>query len=57
MHRWYQIHGRCKKNVNNVYFIDPPYWVAGTRLYDYSDLDHRQLFNVVQTLKGDFLMT
>lgn len=40
-----------------VFFIDPPYWVAGPRLYDYSELDHHHLFDVVQSIRGDFLMT
>jgi DNA adenine methylase len=40
-----------------VFFIDPPYWVAGPRLYDYSLLDHRHLFDIAQQIRGDFLMT
>lgn len=39
------------------FFIDPPYTVAGRRLYAFSDLDHRKLFRVATTIKGDFLMT
>jgi DNA adenine methylase len=46
---------------NTVYFLDPPYTAggkrAGTRLYTHSDLDHRQLFQIANTLIGDFLMT
>lgn len=44
-------------NPDTAFFIDPPYWVAGTRLYDYSELDHPRLFDVVRQLEGDFLMT
>lgn len=40
-----------------VYFIDPPYTVAGRRLYRHSDISHRELFNIADTLLGDFLMT
>jgi len=44
-----------------VYFIDPPYTAAGkragARLYACHELDHGELFNVADTLIGDFLMT
>lgn len=44
-----------------VFFIDPPYTAAGkkagTRLYTYSDIDHKKLFQIANTLKGNFLMT
>lgn len=44
-----------------VYFLDPPYTVAGkkagTRLYTYNELDHEALFGIAETLTGDFLMT
>ena len=43
------------------YFIDPPYTAsakkAGARLYRHFRLDHESLFNLAQTLIGDFLMT
>lgn len=46
---------------NCVFFIDPPYTAggkkAGKRLYRFCDLDHAELFRVVDTVKGDFLMT
>ena len=42
---------------NRVWFIDPPYTLAGRRLYVHSDLDHRKLFEAVAKIKGDFLMT
>lgn len=37
--------------------IDPPYTVAGRRLYSHSQVDHEGLFKVASYLKGDFLMT
>lgn len=40
-----------------AFFIDPPYTVAGRRLYTHSEINHRQLFETVQTVRGDFLMT
>lgn len=44
-----------------VFFIDPPYTaggkMAGKRLYRYSEIDHAKLFNICETIKGDFLMT
>jgi DNA adenine methylase len=40
-----------------AFFIDPPYTVAGRRLYKYSDIDHEELFRVVSSVRGDFLMT
>jgi len=45
------------QQLNSAFFIDPPYWVAGTRLYDYSELDHRRLFRMTATIASDFLMT
>jgi DNA adenine methylase len=47
--------------IDNVFFIDPPYTVAGKkagrRLYTHSELDHEELFEIVSRLRGDFLMT
>lgn len=44
-----------------AFFIDPPYTAsnkrAGSRLYLYSDLDHKALFHIASTFAGDFLMT
>ncbi len=44
-----------------VFFIDPPYTAAGkkagSRLYTHNELDHEELFSVVASLRGDFLMT
>ncbi|MFN0195752.1 MAG: DNA adenine methylase [Planctomycetaceae bacterium] len=40
-----------------VFFIDPPYTVAGRRLYAHSEIDHDELFNVASQIRGDFLMT
>jgi DNA adenine methylase len=46
---------------NVAFFIDPPYTAggkrAGSRLYTYSEIDHKALFAVTEQLKGSFLMT
>jgi DNA adenine methylase len=48
-------------NQEAVYFIDPPYTAggkkAGKRLYKHYNIDHKYLFGVCESLKGDFLMT
>jgi DNA adenine methylase len=44
-----------RKNV--AFFIDPPYTVAGRRLYTHSDMDHERLFRLAKRLGGEFLMT
>lgn len=42
---------------NWAFFIDPPYLVAGSRLYDHSEVDHPQLFQLVSELPGQVLLT
>jgi len=44
-------------NAGAAFFIDPPYPVAGRRLYRFHDLDHRRLFKMMAQLKGSFLAT
>src|SRR3990172_2806502 len=39
------------------YFIDPPYTIAGRRLYTCHEVNHRKLFELCSKLKGNFLMT
>ncbi|MGH9402888.1 MAG: DNA adenine methylase [Terriglobia bacterium] len=39
------------------FFIDPPYTVAGRRLYVHSQIDHEELFHETSKVRGDFLMT
>jgi DNA adenine methylase len=49
-----------KRNMDNhdaYFFIDPPYTVAGKRLYNYSDIDHEHLFEVTSKLQGKFMLT
>lgn len=39
------------------FFIDPPYTVAGKRLYTHFDIDHERLFDYTSQLKGKFMLT
>ncbi len=49
------------QNPQALFFIDPPYTAdgkkAGTRLYKYSEINHRELFELASQVRGDFLMT
>ncbi len=40
-----------------AYFVDPPYTVAGRRLYKHSEMDHSELFRILARLEGSFLAT
>jgi DNA adenine methylase len=44
-----------KRNV--AFFIDPPYTVAGRRLYRHCEIDHGRLFWLAKRMAGDFLMS
>ena len=49
-----------EKNLNNksaYFFIDPPYTIAGKRLYTYCDIDHERLFELTAQLRGKFMLT
>ena len=48
---------RASRMKNTAVFIDPPYTVAGRRLYKYSNIDHIALFQAVSQLHSEFLMT
>jgi len=39
------------------YFIDPPYYKAGTRLYRHGVIDHSYLFDKIKASDCDFLLT
>ena len=49
------------KRQDAAFFIDPPYTAAGKkagrRLYTHSELNHENLFNLIGSVSGDFLMT
>lgn len=44
-------------SLSTVFFIDPPYTVAGRRLYTHSEIDHERLFDLASRIKGHFMMT
>jgi DNA adenine methylase len=49
-----------ERNLNNksaYFFIDPPYTIAGKRLYTYFDIDHERLFELTAQIKGKFMLT
>jgi DNA adenine methylase len=54
---WLERYRNAWDSEGVAYFIDPPYLVAGKRLYAKSKLDHRRLFEVASKLKGRVLMT
>lgn len=39
------------------FFIDPPYTIAGRRLYTYYDIDHEELFKRVAAMPCHYMMT
>lgn len=44
-------------NENCFFFIDPPYTVAGRRLYNHFEVDHRRIFELASQISGHFLLT
>jgi DNA adenine methylase len=48
---------KIKKDINTYSFIDPPYTVAGKRLYTHFEIDHDALFALTAKLQGKFMLT
>ena len=46
-----------RDNPSAYFFIDPPYTVAGKRLYTHFDIDHEKLFYLTSKLKGKYMLT
>ena len=44
-------------DTNTYHFIDPPYTIAGKRLYTHYDIDHESLFEATAQIKGKFMLT
>ena len=44
-------------NPNAFFFIDPPYTIAGRRLYTHFDVDHNRIFELASKMSGHFLLT
>ncbi len=42
---------------NAALFVDPPYPKAGGRLYDHSDVNHREVFRLASSAEGTVLLT
>ncbi len=53
----FQVLERNLDNKEAYFFIDPPYTIAGKRLYTYFDIDHEKLFRLTSQLKGKFMLT
>jgi len=57
----FEILQKNETNASALFFIDPPYTVAGkkagTRLYRHAEVNHSKLFELAGQLSGDFLMT
>jgi len=45
------------RNNSAAIFIDPPYTIAGRRLYKYYQIDHEYLFKLARDTAGDVIMT
>ena len=56
-----EILGQFATSKDTVFFIDPPYTVAGkksgNRLYTCNEINHEALFVLADSLVGNFLMT
>ena len=44
-------------NDNTYFFIDPPYTVAGKRLYTHNDVNHDELFRRISLMNSHYLVT
>jgi len=53
----FEVIKQYSRDKDAVFFVDPPYTVAGRRLYRYFDIDHEDLFQIIGEVKGDFIMT
>lgn len=42
---------------NSFFFIDPPYTIAGRRLYNHFEVNHHRIFELVSQMSGHFLLT
>lgn len=48
---------KIKNEKKTFSFIDPPYTVAGKRLYTHFKIDHEALFALTAQIKGKFMLT
>ncbi len=52
---------KYSKHEANIFFVDPPYTAsrkkAGKRLYRYSEINHEKLAQMLEDIKGKFMLT
>jgi DNA adenine methylase len=48
---------KIESDKDSYSFIDPPYTIAGKRLYTHFEIDHDALFALTAKLKGKFMLT
>jgi DNA adenine methylase len=53
----FEIIERFAEDEDAYFFIDPPYTVAGKRLYTYYNIDHEKLFALTASIKGRYMLT
>lgn len=54
---WLRSQQKRKSRTRIAYFIDPPYSLAGKRLYTFGSINHKKLFEIASRLRGRVLMT
>lgn len=53
----FEIMEKKKNDADAFFFIDPPYTIAGKRLYNHYNVDHQRIFELASQMKGHFLLT
>lgn len=53
----FEIMEKKLNDKNAFFFIDPPYTIAGRRLYNHFEVDHRRIFEIASQMQGHFLLT
>lgn len=53
----FKIIKKYRRRKRAVFFVDPPYTKAARRLYRHWEIDHENLFRILQRVAGDVLMT
>lgn len=53
----FQIIEQNLDNQSAYFFIDPPYTLAGKRLYTLFNIDHERLFELTARLRGKYMLT
>lgn len=53
----FEVMNQHLNNENCYFFIDPPYTIAGRRLYNHFEVNHRKIFELASQMSGHFLLT